>query len=677
MNNYRSIRYFLLILILSVTSLFSSAQLNSERLLTIGKNALYFEDYLVSIQYFNQVIKIKPYLADPYFFRGLAKFYLEDYQGAEADCSMAIDRNPFVIDAYEVRALSRLSTGKYKEAVADYDKGLSYLPENKIFLLNKALALQNAKDFTQSRQTYDTLIGMYPKYDKGYLGRAQLCIAEGDSLAAIPDLDKSIELNENNVAAYLMRADVNYTKDKDYKSAVLDLDAAIKLEPKEAGLFVNRAYLKYNLEDYFGAMSDFDYAIGLDPNNVTARFNRGLLRMEVQDVNKAIEDFSFVISKESDNYKALYNRALLYQQLKQYRKAIADYDKVIKKYPYLSSLYFARSECKRLSGDLAGGEKDYNKSKAMRQRHEERKHVVKDDSNNAVADATEENPEDVMKRLSSLETVENDHAAVKPEYDNKYRGKVQNYDLPVNIEGFYALTYFDKTTEIRTDAFYQKELDELNTSLYLRDKLYMTNVSYKMTEREVETQFELIRHYTALLNSNDKRAVDYFGRAVSYILVKNYDSAISDLTNAIALSPRFTLAYFARACAVYGKIQESQVSDSGTEHHSSDDRLAEMARYSEVVADYDKVVELSPNLIYAYFNKGNIYYLQNDYTSAISCYTSAIDAKSDFGEAYFNRGVAYFRLGNFDKGMSDLSRAGELGIVSSYNLIKRMRRNSR
>ena len=144
MNNYRYIRSFLLILILSVTSLTGVCQLNTERLLTIGRNALYFEDYLLSIQYFNQVIKVKPYLADPYFFRGLAKFYLEDYSGAEAECTMAIDRNPFVVDAYEVRALSRLQTGKYLDAVKDYDKGLEFLPENKVFMLNKAIALKNA-----------------------------------------------------------------------------------------------------------------------------------------------------------------------------------------------------------------------------------------------------------------------------------------------------------------------------------------------------------------------------------------------------------------------------------------------------------------------------------------------------------------------------------------------------
>ena len=69
------------------------SQINTDRVMTIGKNAgknaLYFEDYVLSIQYFNQVIGAKPYLAEPYFYRGLAKMNLDDYQGAEADCSQA------------------------------------------------------------------------------------------------------------------------------------------------------------------------------------------------------------------------------------------------------------------------------------------------------------------------------------------------------------------------------------------------------------------------------------------------------------------------------------------------------------------------------------------------------------------------------------------------------------
>lgn len=72
------------------------AQINTERVMMIARNALYFEDYVLSIQYFNQVINAKPYLYEPYFFRGLAKINLDDFQGAEADCDKAIERNPFV-----------------------------------------------------------------------------------------------------------------------------------------------------------------------------------------------------------------------------------------------------------------------------------------------------------------------------------------------------------------------------------------------------------------------------------------------------------------------------------------------------------------------------------------------------------------------------------------------------
>ena len=91
---------------------FAYAQINTDRVMMIARNALYFEDYVLSIQYFNQVINAKPYLYEPYFFRGLAKINLDDYQGAEADCDAAIDRNPFVVGAYQIRGLARIKQNK-------------------------------------------------------------------------------------------------------------------------------------------------------------------------------------------------------------------------------------------------------------------------------------------------------------------------------------------------------------------------------------------------------------------------------------------------------------------------------------------------------------------------------------------------------------------------------------
>ena len=73
------------------------AQFNTDRLVTIGRSALYYEDYVLSIQYFNQAILSKPYLYEPWYYRGVAKYYLDDYIGAESDCTEAISRNPFVV----------------------------------------------------------------------------------------------------------------------------------------------------------------------------------------------------------------------------------------------------------------------------------------------------------------------------------------------------------------------------------------------------------------------------------------------------------------------------------------------------------------------------------------------------------------------------------------------------
>ena len=55
--------------ILTVLLLFPTlvcAQINTDRVMTIARNALYFEDYVLSIQYFNQVINAKPYLYEPF-----------------------------------------------------------------------------------------------------------------------------------------------------------------------------------------------------------------------------------------------------------------------------------------------------------------------------------------------------------------------------------------------------------------------------------------------------------------------------------------------------------------------------------------------------------------------------------------------------------------------------------
>ena len=93
--------------------------------------------------------------------------------------------------------------------------------------------------------------------------------------------------------------------------------------------------------------------------------------------------------------------------------------------------------------------------------------------------------------------------------------------------------------------------------------------------------------------------------------------------------------------------------------------------YMLIKSDLDKVVELMPDFAYGYYNRANLLMDLNDFKGAVVDYTEAIKINPQFAEAYFNRGLANMYMGNTDAGAADLSKAGELGIYSAYNAIKR------
>ena len=671
------------------------AQINTEQVVNIGRNALYFEDYILAIQYFNQAIKAKPFLAEPYFYRSVAKISLEDYQGAEQDAGLAIERNPFIVDAYQVRGVSRQNLGNYAGAVEDYDKGLSLMPEDKNLLFNRAICKTALKDYDEAQVSFDRLLQLDRRNDRAYIGLAQMNLARKDTTAALDNLNRGIALSKKNANAYVMRAEIASRSKHDFEHALADMDSAILLEPRYAGYFINRAFMKYNLDDYFGAMADYDYAISLEPASQEAHFNRGLLRAEVGDNNKAISDFSFVLKSNPSNFMALYNRALLHMRTRQFREAVSDFTAILKKYPEFEAGYIARGEAKRRMGDTRGSEADMEKAMSIFRRnktHESTFNPAEIEATAAIKKAEQraltgedepETAEEIMNRFNTLLTV-HDNDAVKPEYANRQRGHVQNDNIEVEPMPMFTLTYYDKDDKLGSKTHYIREIGDINDSRLLPAKLTLISGDSQLSEDDIKRHFTDIDYYNSLLAHAKPRSVDYFARGLDYLLVKNPDAAIADADAAIAMSPQFMLAYMLRADAHYMQYLMAQVREPGTAEAlvvSPADKSQAMLRQrvestmlNQMVSDLNEAIKLSPKNVYAYFNKGNAYMLQGDYTSAISCYSAAIDFKPDLGEAYYNRGLMYLRMGNKTLGVADLSKAGELGVLPSYNVLKRMTR---
>ena len=696
MNIIRTTYRLIVLLAVLLTGAFNiQGQINTEQVVNIGRNALYFEDYILAIQYFNQAIKAKPFLAEPYFYRSVAKISLEDYQGAEQDAGLAIERNPFIVDAYQVRGVSRQNLGNYAGAVEDYDAGLKLMPEDKNLLFNRAVCESALKNYDEAQQTFDRLLQLDRRNDRAYIGLAQMNLVRKDTVSALENLNRGIALSKNNASAYVMRAEIAARANHDFESAVADMDSAILLEPRYSGYFINRAYMKYNLDDYFGAMADYDYAIGLDPASQEAHFNRGLLRAEVGDNNKAISDFDFVLKSNPSNFMALYNRALLHMRTRQFREAVKDFTAILKKYPDFEAGYMARGEAKRRMGDTKGGDADYEKAMAIFKRNKthvstfnpaeiEATAAIKKAEQRAMGVEDEpEAAEEIMNRFNTLLTV-TDNDPVKPEYANRQRGHIQNDNIEVEPMPMFTLSYYARDNKLNGKTHFIREISDVNDTRLLPSTLTLISGESQLDEEDIQRHFRDIEYYNSLLGHAKPRSTDYLARGLDYLTVKNRDAAIADADAAIALSPQFMLAYMLRADAHYMQYMMAQALDeknASLQGEAPDAKTLTMLRQRQdvttlnlMMADLDEAIKLSPKNVYAHFNKGNVYMIQGDYTSAISCYSTAIELKPDLAEAYYNRGLMYLRMGNKTLGIADLSKAGELGILPSYNVLKRMSR---
>ena len=100
----------------------ASAQYRVDRLITAGRSALYYEDYVLSIKYFNLAIGAKPYLYEPWYYRSVAKFNLDDFVGAEGDANEALKLNPYINDIYDLRAITRIHVKYLDEEMQEHDE---------------------------------------------------------------------------------------------------------------------------------------------------------------------------------------------------------------------------------------------------------------------------------------------------------------------------------------------------------------------------------------------------------------------------------------------------------------------------------------------------------------------------------------------------------------------------
>ena len=644
----------------------SYAQLNTDAVLTIGRSALYYEDYALSIQYFNQIISARPNLYVPYYYRAIAKYYLGDYLGAIEDCSMSVERDSYIPEVYRLRAINYIRTEDYDHASADYYYLIRNLKvRDRDVWYNLVLCKSQLKENDEADSLLDSMAVSWPDYARIYMLKAQIALTRSDTLSADTLLRHTIALDSTDVDAVSALGLVSLQRGLNAEAEAW-YSKAIAMSPRRTGFYVNRALSRYQQTNLRGAMADYNAAIETNPNNYLAHYNRALLRMQVAENNLAIEDFDFVLNRHPNDRLALYNRAILAQQTGDFSRAIRDYTTIIKEFPGFQSAYVNRAYCYGKVGDRRRSDADNRKAMQLQLDYVYTRKEAKSPLDAVTRDKSDVDIEDYDK----LVTDESDNMV--PTYASQSRGAIQNKQVEVEYQPICSLTFFEADNGLSNTKTEQPAFVEyINATKIFDESLSLSPRELPLTDSQCEIVAKRRAKVEELLKTSPDSLWLHFAEAVYLTTERNYDLALKELNACEALMSG-TQCPVGLAMGVYSlrSMVKSKIVDLRVMKKDGNSPADGRMKYAGAIADLSSALRLDAECAPLYYNRATLYALGGDYSKAIDDFNVALQHNPLLAEAYYNRGLAYVYSGDPQKGLADFSKAGELGLYTAYSLIK-------
>lgn len=627
--------------------------------MSIGKNAIYFKDYVVAIGHFNQVIDNRDWMAEPFLFRAIAKINLDDYHGAYLDADKALKRNPFLDKAYLIKGISKINMKDTISGIEEYEKGLKYYPSDFPLRYNLATALYSTGKYDEAKKQLDSV-----KYfnhfniDSERL-YAECTLALGDTASAEKINDELLAKNPNYIPSIFVKYNIYNNRGK-YKECISLLDEIERLDENIPELFLNRGFMHYSLNDYQKAMRDYSKAITISPNNVTALNNRALLRGFVGEYNGSIEDWNKIIVIEPSNYIAIYNRALMFTKVGKYDKALDDINNIIAKNPRFIDGFEFRSQLYSMLGKNTLASKDMIHAYTLRTNNSMHRKLVNKSSNSHRSI----NDNDISK----YDQLISDNGRIEDDLyinDDNKRGRIQDKNTAIEFIAIFGLT--DNVKDIKS-SYYWDILEKFNKKNKLKLYLYSSDISKKSNIDK--TVIDDITKDSDKVKESSNAIKD----AISVFKIFDFDKSIKIVTNLIDKNcddeTKIIGLYIRSLSYYYLHVLENENNET-KESSVQNDRIKNF-NIEQAISDLNQIIKIDAGNPYAHYNRALMRFYLGDKAGALDDMNKCLSINKNIAEAYYNRAIINMSLDNIDASISDMSKAGELGIHKAYNAIKRI-----
>jgi tetratricopeptide (TPR) repeat protein len=403
-----------------------------------------------------------------------------------------------------------------------------------------------------------------------------------------------------------------YSKKKDYKNALIYLDKAIVLEPKNVELYAYRGSFKYvKGNDKTGARNDFNKAIEIEPKNASLYFTRGEFNTFENFLTLAMIDYNKSIELESNNYLAYLKRAEIFYNQQKIKEAIIDLNFAISLDSKQESLYTSRGSIFATIGEIAKANADFE---------------------------------------SSIEIKPDGYYAYYLRSKIKYQAEDMNGSCDDLTKSLNLINKFEPQSQFKSEI-------ENSISSYCSDSkpsYYFQRGIARYNMNEFEKAIEI---YSKGLEKFPNNSLSLSFRGNAYLEVKKYEKAIADYD--LSNQNVENLIVDMRENSNYKSMDEVEFMKhvNGTialNSLLSSESKFELQKYDDALLEIEKAIKSVPDLpkfgLEKYYNiRGAIYMALGENQKAIDDFGKCLQIKPSFSLALVNRALAKVNLKNREK----------------------------
>lgn len=187
-----------------------------------------------------------------------------------------------------------------------------------------------ARDFDRAITEYTRILTLKlpPEQASIVINRRSNCyFKKHDFARALADIERAIQLNPRNSAAYDNRAMILEIRDRRFDEALKNYDEAIRLDPRNTYAYVNRASFFRDRGQVERALSDYFKAVSINPHAVGAHSGLASIYLRRKDISRAWTEINEAITDERVDARNYAIRSTIRLTQGDYAGAIEDANK--------------------------------------------------------------------------------------------------------------------------------------------------------------------------------------------------------------------------------------------------------------------------------------------------------------------------------------------------------------